>query len=296
MKKLTSKDILYTALITKLLKENLKEHDKEIEELEKEEKENRDNLLTDISKILLSYKIVDSVLDLSSTEKVVLNTKFSKKIDGYFSKEAKNEYKLALKILVQSGKDRHNINNYIESLGNKEFKDKLLSEKAIKDIINSKVDKKLWSDRLWDNKEQIAKIIKNDIKDFLDGKISVNDIEKHIKNRYDTNAFNTRRLVQDNIARVQEGINNKWQEENNINYVMYSATLEKSTCDKCKEHDGKVYEISKKPVKLPQHPFCKCSYLNLSSKDWKPKTRLDNETKEVISYKTYKEWLKDKKS
>ena len=293
MKKLTNREKLYIAILTSLLIENAKENEEKENELYKLEKENRDNILGDIAKVLLSYKIVDSVMDISNTEKDKLYMDFSNKIDKAFSKEAKEEYKITLKILVQSGKDRHNINNSVNSLGIKGFVSKKIEDKAIKKIINTRVDSKLWSDRLWDNKEEIAKILKSDIKDFLDGKINVNEIEQHIKDRFNSNAYNTKRLVQDNVARCQNGVNEKWRKDNDIEYVLYTATLEKTTCDKCSKYDGETFEVGKEPIKLPQHPFCRCVYLPIPSKKWQPKERLDNITKQNIAYKKYKEWIKD---
>ena len=69
MKKLTNREILYTTILTSLLIENAKENEEKENELYKLEKENRNNILGDIAKVLLSYKIVDSVLDISNTEK-----------------------------------------------------------------------------------------------------------------------------------------------------------------------------------------------------------------------------------
>ena len=174
-----------------------------------------------------------------------------------------------------------------------DFKHTKIRNKDLDKIINKTISGKNYSDRIWDNKEELAKIVKADIKKFLNGEIDVNSISKKIKERYNTNAYVSKRLVTTEVARVMEESNNLWEKQNNIKYVMYSATLDSKICKDCGEHDGEVFEVDKKPIKLPKHPLCRCTYISLPSKEWRPKTRLDNKTKENINYKTYKEWLND---
>ena len=42
--------------------------------------------------------------------------------------------------------------------------------------------------------------------------------------------------------------------------VMFTATLDNSTCKKCKELDGKVFGITKAQGMIPLHPSCRCSW------------------------------------
>ena len=93
---------------------------------------------------------------------------------------------------------------------------------------------------------------------------------------------------------MQEGVNEQWRQDHNVKWVLYMATLCHKTCGKCSQYDGKDYPANKKPVDLPQHPFCKCTYVNLLSKDWRTSQRLDNVIKEKVNWQTYEEWEKDK--
>ena len=292
MKKLSNNQLLYTALIIKLTEELYNNADSEMKEAYKEIKNSRDELLNDISNILLTYTITDSVLDINKGDRDKLYKNLSAKIDNMFSKEGKKENKLVQQIMKSTAKDKNGINNYITSIG-LDFKHTKISNKDLDKIINKTISGKNYSDRIWDNKEELAKIVKADIKKFLNGEIDVNSISKKIKERYNTNAYVSKRLVTTEVARVMEESNNLWEKQNNIKYVMYSATLDSKTCKDCGEHDGEVFEVDKKPIKLPKHPLCRCTYISLPSKEWRPKTRLDNKTKENINYKTYKEWLND---
>lgn len=268
------------------------EADDKIQEFHKQQKENRDNILTEIAKVMLSYSIIDSVMSIGDSDKFKLRQRLNTLIQNKVQEEANKEVIFTKELLKSTGSDKYNSNNYINNIGGTKSKKNISKDsKIIEDVINEKVDNKIWSDRLWDNKNELQKDLKEDIRKFLDGKISVNDIERNIKKKYDSNAYNTKRLVQDNVARVQEGINAAWREDNGVKYVMYLATLCNNTCSNCSQYDGKTYPIGREPVKLPQHPFCKCDYANVPSKDWKPKTRLDNETKERVDWQSYEEWL-----
>lgn len=311
--------------------------DKQIQEFHVEQKKNRDDILSEIAKVMLSYSVLNEIMNIKSQDKKKLETKLVNIVNEKIQYELNNETKLTCELLKSVGKDRYSANNYIYSLGTEDKKepsndnksnkvnenhnntspkdnkitykhntsdanDTLTSviepanikENTLDDIINRKVDEKLWSDRLWANKNQIAKDLKAEIRDFLDGKTTVNEIEERIKKKYNTNAHETKRLVQDNVARVQEGVNEQWREDNGIKYVLYMANLCSNTCANCRQYDGKPYEVGKKPVSLPQHCFCRCTYVNIPNPDWRPKMRLDNETKENINWQSYQEWKKNK--
>lgn len=288
--KLTKNQQLYNDLIIKLLSELYNNLD--VNSIYKNIKRDREIILDKISRVLLTYTVDNSKLVLSVGDRDKLYKDLSAIIDNLCKKEITTEKKLITKVLKESAKDRYGINNYILSLG-VDFKLKKIADKELDKIIKTTIKGKNYSSRIWDNKNQIAKVLKSDIKKFLNGEIDVNSIEKKIKDRFNSNAYNSKRLVETEVARVMEESNNKWQEDRNIEYVMYCATLDNKTCDKCKQYDSKVYKKGEEPVKLPQHPLDRCTYVALPSKDWRPKARLDNKTKENINYKTYKEWLND---
>ena len=285
--KLTKNQQLYNDLIIKLLSELYNNLD--VNSIYKNIKRDREVILDRISRVLLTYTVDNSKLVLSVGDRDKLYKDLSAIIDNLCKEEITTEKKLITKVLKESAKDRYGINNYILSLG-MSFKLKKIADKELDKIIKATVKGKNYSSRIWDNKNQIAKVLKSDIKKFLNGEIDVNSIEKKIKDRFNSNAYNSKRLVETEVARVMEESNNKWQEDRNIEYVMYCATLDNKTCDKCKQYDSKVYKKGEEPVKLPQRPLDRCTYVALPSKDWRPKARLDNKTKENINWQSYKEW------
>lgn len=291
MKKLTKEQKFFIDKQLEFTEELYNKADEQLKEVYKAQLSNREDIFKEISKTMLSYNITDSKLSISGIEKKKLKEKLSKVIRDKIQQELGNETKLTDGILKSTGKEKYNINNYLHDIGmNVSWDIKPVDDEILKGVINTKVDNKLWSDRLWDNKNALQKDLKLEIEDFLNGKTSVNEIEAKIKKKYNSNAYNTKRLIQDNVARVQEGINDVWREEHSIKRVLYMATLCHNTCGNCGQYDGKDYQVDKKPILLPQHPFCHCTYVNIPNENWRPKMRMNNETKENINWQSFEEW------
>lgn len=128
---------------------------------------------------------------------------------------------------------------------------------------------------------------------FLNGKIDINSINGIISKKFDVNWNNSNRLVRTEIAKVQTQANEYWSKEHGIKKQLFSATLDGKTSKICQSLDGKVfnYDDSNKPIP-PLHPNCRSCLIDMVE-GWKPMERWDNENKRRISYKTYKEWLKE---
>ena len=257
----------------------------------KNQQENRDAILEEIAKILLKYRIKDNFMDLTTLEQEQIFYKISKQIDNNLNNEIETEDKEINKTLKDTAKDKYYSNSYLLSLGVTEtYITTELSDEDLKAIINRRDKNKTYSERTYKNKNDMAKMLKSDIRKLLTGQTSINDIERTIRNRYNSNAYNTKRLVTTEIARVMEETNNIWQEQHNIKYVMYCATLDNHTCNDCGEYDGQIFNIDEKPITLPAHPLCRCTYIAVPDENYKPKMRLNNETKQNINWKTYLEW------
>ena len=89
-------------------------------------------------------------------------------------------------------------------------------------------------------------------------------------------------------------MNQAWAKEHGVKYQMFMATLDFKTSQVCRGFDTKVFEFNdvNKPIP-PLHPFCRSTLVNIPSKDWKPSQRLDNVTKEKVSWQTYEEWYQN---
>ncbi len=266
--------------------------DNEINKILNQQKKDRDTLLNEIGKIILTYTIADNILSLSSNEKIKLSKKLNNVIVDIFKSQIKDEISKATDILTTIGLDKYYSNSYTLSLG-LDFKLKKVTDKTLNRIIKKTIKGKNYSDRIWDNKNKVAKALRVEIKKFLNGEINLNEIEKIVKTRFNSNAFNTKRLVKNETSRVMNQVNEAFQEEHGIEYVMWSSAIDDKTEDYDASLDGKVFRVDddSRPIPIDDtHVGCRCCYISLPSKDYRPSKRLDNKTKEKIDYKTYKEW------
>ena len=248
-------------------------------------------VMDELGRVLLAYMIKDGFLNLQNTDKILLKSKFKNLINKVFVNEINSETDICNDIHVNVVKDKYYSNCYIFSKGI-DYTLKPLHNNLLKKVIDKKIDGKTFSDRIWDNKNKVAKEIKLEVNKFLDGKTDVNSISKVIENKFNANWYNSTRLVRDSIGRVQEGANEVWRKEHDIKYVLWDATLDKRTCSDCGSLDGNVYESNNAP-KCPAHVLCRCSLDSIVDKDWRPSKRLDNDIKERIDWQSYEEWKND---
>ena len=272
------------------------EGEKELLAMLKSMADNQNSLLVEVGRILLDYDILNEYMSLTPGQIKMEFDKLGELINYTFTDETIKEIENTKSFLKYVGNGTWDNSSYLLSLGI-DFNLKKIKSKDLEKIINETIKGKIYSDRIKGNKEKIAKILRKDIKDFLEGKISVNDIRKKIKDLYNNNAKATKILVRNEIGRVQAGVNELWAEEYNIEWQLFDATLDGKTTEICQRYDGQVFrkDDSNKPIpNVTTHICCRSCLIALPSKDYRPKTKIDNETKERIPYTNYKEWKKSK--
>ena len=272
------------------------EGEKELLAMLKSMADNQNSLLVEVGRILLDYDILNEYMSLTPGQIKMEFDKLGELINYTFTDETIKEIENTKSFLKYVGNGTWDNSSYLLSLG-MDFNLKKIKSKDLEKIINKAIKGKNYSDRIKGNKEKIAKILKKDIKDFLEGKISVNDIRKKIKDLYNNNAKATKILVRNEIGRVQAGVNELWAEEHNIEWQLFDATLDSKTTEICQRYDGQVFrkDDANKPIpNVNTHICCRSCLIALPSKDYRPKAKMDNETKEHIPYTTYKEWKANK--
>lgn len=284
----------YEKLILQFAEEGYKISEEQAKEIYKQQKEHQETLLDKIAKTMLSYTVLDSILSLGDKEKIKLRKDFNNIINSICLDEFNVEKDIMQNIFEEVTKQKYYSTAYVIDIG-VNFKLQKLTDKEIHKVVDKTIKSELWGDRLWSNKKELEKTLKVETENFLQGKTNVNKIEKVVKDRFSQNAFNTHRLVQTEVAKCQSAANEIFAEKHGIKKQMFCATLDNKTSEICRSYDGKVFDIndSNKPIP-PLHPFCRSCLINVPFKEWKPTKRKDNETKEIINYKNYKQWLKDK--
>lgn len=221
--------------------------DEDLKETYKTKKESRDELLKVIAMILLRYTIVDNVLSLSekdyNKEYSLLGALIVKHSKGNIKQEINN----TTNILRNTVKNTYKHYSYNHNL------------KDVEKIINDNFKGKHFSDRVWENEQEVAKKLTKQCQDFLRGKINVNQIEKEIKNTYNTSAYNAKRLTETEVSRCHSAAFDRFCKETGVKKVKYNSILDSATCSDCKIYHGKVYDLKNKP-EIPRHPMCRCFY------------------------------------
>lgn len=171
----------------------------------------------------------------------------------------------------------------------------LVRQEMIDRAINTIIDGKNFSSRVWDNTNDLANRIYNDVLECVRTGKRPNAIAKKIKDDFGSSAYQAKRLVQTELARVVSDAQiDIYKTSGVVQKVMWTATLESNTCDYCADLDGKYFNLDDAP-KIPAHPNCRCCYVPVVD-GWKAKTRADNETKTEVNYQTFEEWRNSKKT
>ena len=226
------------------------EADKQLTDTYKKKKESRDELLKAIGMILLTYTIVDNVMSLSKSdydkEYILLYNLIKKLTKGDIRQISNN----TTNILENTIKNTYKHYSYNYKL------------KDVENIINKNFKGKHFSKRIWENEQEVAKKLTKQCQDFLRGKINVNDIEKEIKNTYNTSAYNAKRLVETEVSRCHSAAFDRFCIETGVKKVKYVARR-CNTCSECMSNDGKIFDFNKK-LELPRHPFVCATIISLN--------------------------------
>lgn len=255
-------------------------------------KATRAKVLTEVAQSLLKANINNELLELSSKERQQLFKQIDEVLTRALKEEVKLEQEEVKRILKDAARDSYYSKSFVSAF-DISYDIKPVSDARLQSIVNTKIDGKLFSDRIWANKNEVAQKVRKEVVDFLSGKTNVNKIADRIGKRFDSDYLVSKRLVQNEICRVQVAANDEWAANHNIQWQLFSATLDTSTTHFCREHDGKVYAVNDESKPSPPegtHIGCRSCLINIIHKDWRPAQRLNNITKERIDYTTYKEW------
>lgn len=221
--------------------------EKELKEYYKFLRTKRDEISQKIADIMYKYNITDGLMDISKVDRVKLQDALENEIITITNVVGEKEVALAENILTLVTKDTFEYWNY--NIG---FKD-------VQNILKEEFKGKHFSDRVWENEGKVANKLNSQIKDFINGKVNVNQIKREIEKTFNNGAYNTKRLVETEVGRIHDESFKRFCRETGVEKVKRNAVLDSKTCDDCSQYEGMVYDLEKAPV-LPQHPMCRCFY------------------------------------
>lgn len=205
------------------------------------------------------------------------------------------EVKTVTGILGKTYVDTYYKNAFIMDSGLKiDLKFNILKKEFIDAAVKAKYKGELFSDRIWTSKADMIDKLQSSLNNAMQGKTTIDKVARDIKNTFNVSAYESQRLVNTENARVQTQASYDIGISVGIEQVMWSATLDNKTADEDASLDGQVWGINESHPEPPLHPSCRCCLINVPYEGWAPTQRKDNETKDIIDYKTYDTWLKNK--
>ena len=175
-----------------------------------------------------------------------------------------------------------------------------INNKTIERILSYEWSGNNYSGRIWNNKQQLSKTIKEEIIQMLiRGERSKKESQR-VATRMNASYKNAVRLVQTEHSYVMEQANKITYEDLKIEKYQFLATPSERTCDVCGNLDLKIFNvkdmISGKNCS-PMHPSCRCtSLLYYEDEDDENSTRFARDKNgkriEIPSNMTFNEWKK----
>ena len=273
----------YMELELLLTEELYNENQKKIEDLQKKEEKNKNDILLILLGLIKGVELTDDLLNVDKTTANKLIKNINKEIDKICNNEIISEKSNINNILNEVIDYSYDFNNYLMSEGNSDYKTTKLNNKIKKDILNEKINKKTHEDRITDNKKNLFKNIKEDINNFIMGIVTLDLLKRKINVNLDINKFNTDRLIIDQISRKISQAKKQWSKDNNSDKKAWISILCSTTCDTCKSLHGKIFDSSFNDFEPPLHIYCKCYWYYL------PKEYTDLKGKD-ISWENFLEW------
>lgn len=215
----------------------------QLKEVYKEQKEARNELLQEIAMIMLTYNILDGLMSIKKNYRDKIYKKLSGLIIINYKNISNKEVKVLNNILESTVKKTFNFYSY-----NADLKD-------IKHIIESNFKGKHFSERVWENENEVAKYLHKQVDNFLNGKINVNKIKKDIEKTFDTSAYNAKRLVETEVNKCEDEAFRMFCKETGVKKIIRNEVLDRKTCEECASIDGKVYSLNDAPGVV--HPLCR---------------------------------------
>ncbi len=175
----------------------------------------------------------------------------------------------------------------------------ILSANFIKEVIENPVDGKLFSDRIWDNKQKLVNRVIRDVEKAMIQGTSIDKLAREIKKDFGSSAYESKRLIYTEVARCQSQAQSQiYKESGIVNKIMWSATLDRLTNPEDAKLDGKMWDIDEDHPSPPLHPNCRCCLIPVVP-GWNPTKRRENikdnsGKKPIIDYTDYNSWKQSK--
>lgn len=135
-----------------------------------------------------------------------------------------------------------------------------LDTDTLSDLINYPWSGTDFSNRIWENRAALGRVLKEEIiQSFIQG-ISVKDLSDKIMGRMNSDRKNTERLVRTELNYALNQATKKGYEDSEVEEYEYLAEIDSRTSPQCRELNGKIFKLKDAKVGInypPIHPHCR---------------------------------------
>lgn len=248
-----------------------------------------------IGLIFIKYA-VDGLLNINKTQKLKILAQVSTQLNQIRKDLGSKEVDAVTDILKNEYQNVYYKNAYVLDNGTDvNLKFDILKPERIDAAVNTELDGELFSDRIWQNKADMVTSLKQSLVEIMNGDTTIDKAGKLIENTFNVSASDSYRLMITELTRVQSQAQTDIATNTGLTKQMWSATLDSKTCEECAALDGKFFDVDddSRP-EMPLHPNDRCCWINVPFDGWQPTKRKENETKDIIDYEDYSQWLQDK--
>ncbi len=177
-----------------------------------------------------------------------------------------------------------------------------VSTQAIEELITYPFDGAGFSTRIWKQKDHMLQQLNESITSMLIQGRNPQTLAKDFSKKFETKEFEAYRLLHTEGSFIMEQASQVAYKEDGVEKYKWLATLDIKTCERCRERDGKTYDVDKAVAGVnmpPLHSFDRCTtvphYDNQDATDRTRKARdpVVGKSYEVPANMTYKQWHKE---
>jgi SPP1 gp7 family putative phage head morphogenesis protein len=177
-----------------------------------------------------------------------------------------------------------------------------VSTQTIEELITYPFDGADFSTRIWKQKDHMLHQLNESITSMLIQGRNPQTLANDFSKKFETKEFEAYRLLHTEGSFIMEQSSQAAYKEDGVEKYKWLATLDLKTCERCRERDGKTYDVDKAVVGVnmpPLHSFDRCTTVpHYDNENMVDRTRMARDPVtgkgyEVSADMNYKQWHKE---
>ncbi len=250
-----------------------KKADKDMKPILQGYKRSLDRVRAEIAQIYVQHATSDGTLQISKRQRYTVLKELEKQLLAQARELGHIDVGHTTKILSDVYEESFYRTAYTLDKGLKsEVNFAILKKEFVEAAVNAEFKGERFSSRIWASKENMVNSLRNKVERAMIDGTDVRKLSKEIQTTFETSAFNSKRLIFTEVARVTSEAQKKSYEESGlVQKLLWDSTLDERTSEICEERHGQLYDIDDAP-ELPAHPFCRSCLIPVVE-GWQPTAR-----------------------